>query len=60
MWLDGSYAAYCATNALASSRSDSGAVTVRHAGAFTDAHGLRRRLLNAHAVPDRHTYAQPD
>jgi hypothetical protein len=56
MWLDGSDAAYCATNALAISRSDSGAVTDRHA----DAHGLRRRLLNAHADPDRHTYAQPD
>jgi hypothetical protein len=60
MWLDGSDAAYSAPNALAGSRSVSSAVVDRHAHAFTDILGLRRRLLDARAIPDRHTIAQPD
>jgi hypothetical protein len=36
MWLDGRSAAYCATNALASSRSDSSIDTHRNARANAD------------------------
>jgi hypothetical protein len=43
LWIDGSYAAYCATNALASGRSDCNADTYCYPNAYAEAHA------NAHA-----------
>lgn len=56
LWIDGSYAAYCATNALARSRSDSSAVTDRNDHRDTDPNPLAR----GKPVAWRERVAQPE
>jgi hypothetical protein len=56
LWIDGSYAADCASNALARSRSDSSAVTDRNDHRDSDPNALAR----GKPVAERERVAQPD